>query len=356
MSDISSELIEQVSDAITENRPLNIIGGNSKAFYGRCTQGDSVSISPHRGIVSYQPSELVITARAGTKISELQATLAQHHQMLVGEPPAFNGKATLGGAVATGLSGASRPFSGSIRDAILGVRVINGYAEHLRFGGQVMKNVAGYDVSRLQAGAFGAFGILTEVSLRVKPIPDKTLTMTKSISAQHALSEMRLLSEKGLPLSGGAWVDGVLYVRLSGSSPSVDKAHANIGGDLLENADLFWRAIRNFRHPFFKDKKRLFRLSVAPASPHFSDDESTLIDWAGAIRWVHSSSTFSEVSHLAEKHGGHAMRFQGENPRDECFHPLADASVHAHQALKHAFDPNNVFNPGRMYSWLGSHR
>nr|WP_269808887.1 hypothetical protein [Enterovibrio nigricans] len=235
------------------------------------------------------------------------------------------------------------------------MKLINGYAEHLRFGGQVMKNVAGYDVSRLQAGALGSFGILTEISLRVKPIPADTITLTKTVSAQDALKELRKLSSSGAPISGGAWFDGVLYIRLSGSSPSVKLAKTTLGGDLLENADLFWRAIRNFRHPFFKQRDDLYRLSIAPASPHLQDVKDTFIDWAGAVRWVHAHSPFSEISALAEQYGGHAMRFRENAEHAECFHPLPEASKNVHKSLKLAFDPEHIFNAGRLYSWLGSH-
>ncbi|WP_232312690.1 glycolate oxidase subunit GlcE [Enterovibrio coralii] len=330
------------------------MGGNSKAFYGREPIGEPVSLSAHQGIISYKPSELVISARTGTRISELQAALVKNNQMLVGEPPAFNGKATLGGAVASGLSGASRPYSGSLRDAILGVKLINGLGEHLRFGGQVMKNVAGYDVSRLQAGAFGAFGILTEVTLRVRPIPVQTMTMRLEMSQVDAIKTMRELAANGSPVSGSAWYQGYLYVRLSGASQSVTRCRNALGGTELDNQDLFWRSIRNFRHPFFKTRDNLFRLSIAPSSPIIELAKDTFIDWGGAARWVHSQASLTEMARIAELHGGHAMRFRSEDNHNECFHPKSDAEKAIHISLKHAFDPQNLFNRGRMYYWLGA--
>ncbi|CZF86000.1 glycolate oxidase subunit GlcE [Grimontia marina] len=354
MADITSNLLEQVQDAVADKAALNLIGGNTKHFIGREPVGQAVSLKNHTGVISYRPSELVITARAGTTIAEIQAQLAKNNQTLVGEPPAFNGKATLGGSVAAGISGASRPFWGSLRDAILGVKLINGYGEHLRFGGQVMKNVAGYDVSRLQAGAFGAFGIITEVSLRVRPKSESTTTLVFECDAPSAIRRMRDLSVSAHPLSANAWYAGQLFIRLSGSHSAVNSSAETLGGEVLENQDLFWRSIRNFRHPFFANTTQsLYRLSVSPSAPHFEQWGETLIDWAGGVRWVYSEQTLSSLSNTASLHAGHATCYRPLERTSECFHPQPDTAKRIHQNLKMAFDPHRLFNPGRMYSWLG---
>ena len=355
MADITSNLIEQVHDAIADKSALNLIGGNTKHFIGRQPVGQAVSLKGHTGIISYRPTELVITARAGTTIAEIQSLLANNNQTLVGEPPAFNGKATLGGSVAAGISGASRPFWGSLRDAILGVKLINGYGEHLQFGGQVMKNVAGYDVSRLQSGAFGAFGIITEVSLRVRPKSESTATLVFELDASDAIKEMRHLSVSAHPISACAWCSGQLFVRLSGSQSAVKNSEDTLGGERLENQDLFWRSIRNFRHPFFANTAQpLYRLSVSPAAPHFESlGDDTLIDWAGGVRWVYSDQPLTTLANLAALQGGHVTCYRPIDRHAECFHAQSDTAERVHQNLKTAFDPHSLFNPGRMYSWLG---
>lgn len=353
MADITSNLIEQVNDAIADKTTLNLIGGNTKHFIGREPVGQAVSLKNHTGVISYRPSELVITARAGTTIAEIQALLANNNQTLVGEPPAFNGKATLGGSVAAGISGGSRPFWGSLRDAILGVKLINGYGEHLRFGGQVMKNVAGYDISRLQAGAFGAFGIITEVSLRVRPKSDTT-TLVFECDAPSAIGRMRDLSVSAHPLSASAWCSGQLFVRLSGSQFAINHSIETLGGEQIENQDLFWRSVRNFRHPFFANRAQsLYRLSLSPAAPHDEQLGDTLIDWAGGVRWVYSDQSLSTLANLAALQGGHATCYRPIDRMGECFHKQPAAAQRIHQNLKMAFDPHCLFNSGRMYSWLG---
>ncbi|OEE66767.1 glycolate oxidase subunit GlcE [Enterovibrio norvegicus FF-33] len=353
MADVTHSLIEQVLDAKASNTPLNLIGGNTKHFMGREAVGQPVSLTNHNGIIAYHPSEMVITARSGTRIAELQSVLAEYNQMLVGEPPAFEGKATLGGSLACNINGASRPFHGSLRDAILGVKLINGLGEHLRFGGQVMKNVAGYDLSRLQAGAMGALGIVTEVSLRVMPKPEQVETLQCHMDAQQAITKMRSLVAKGYPLSGAAWVEGCLYLRLAGSEQTVRSTAQEIGGETLQHQSLFWRSIRNFRHPFFSNSGKLYRFSINPATPHLAQYEHSLINWAGNIRWVKIDATLDALVPLAEAHGGHVACYSNENRQQPCFHPLSPTHQRLHQALKAAFDPQSLFNPGRMYSWLG---
>ncbi|MDD1793201.1 glycolate oxidase subunit GlcE [Enterovibrio sp. ZSDZ42] len=362
MADISTSLCEQVQDARADNTPLNLIGGNTKTFIGREATGRPVSLTGHSGVTAYHPSELVITARAGTRITELQSVLAEHNQMLVGEPPAFEGKATLGGSIACNISGASRPFYGSLRDAILGVTLINGFGEPLRFGGQVMKNVAGYDLSRLQAGAMGAFGILTDISLRVMPKPESVETLVLKMDTPQAITFMRQRVSSGYPLSGAAWVDGHLYIRLAGTAPNVGYYSRKLGGESLPHQSLFWRSIRNFRHPFFSHNGHLYRLSIDAAAPHFTRFENTLVDWAGNIRWVVTDENHESISELAKNNGGHVARYrsksfgnrQKDNHNGECFQTLSPAHQRLHKSLKAAFDPQNLFNSGRLYSWLGS--
>lgn len=236
--DDSERLVAEVSQAWASSTPLTIRGGNSKAFLGRPLHGTPIDTRSHRGVVSYDPTELVITARAGTPVSELNATLDAAGQMLPCEPPSFDGTATVGGMVAAGLAGPRRPWSGSVRDFVLGCRVITGNAKHLRFGGEVMKNVAGYDVSRLLAGSFGCLGLITEVSLKVLPKPRALSSLALDLDAHEALRELSAWRRAALPVSGAAYVDGRLHVRLEGGVGSVAAAVDRIGASELDPR--FW--------------------------------------------------------------------------------------------------------------------
>jgi len=345
-TDDSERLVAEVSQAQSHGTPLSIRGGNSKAFLGRPVQGTPIDTRSHRGVVSYDPTELVITARAGTPVAELAAVLDAAGQMLPCEPPEFDGTATVGGMVAAGLAGPRRPWSGSVRDFVLGCRVITGRALHLRFGGEVMKNVAGYDVSRLLAGSFGCLGLITEVSLKVLPKPRALGSLALDLEAGEALRELSAWRPAGLPISGAAHVDGRLHVRLEGGTGSVASAMDRIGGTELDPR--FWDALREHRLAFFDDPRPLWRLSLPNASPLTPLPGDTLLDWAGAQRWLKSEAPATTIRQIAHAAGGHATCF---TPRvdAERFSPLPPTLLRFHQRLKQQLDPRGLFNPGRLY-------
>ena len=347
--DDSERLVAEISQARADGTPLKIRGGNSKAFLGRPVQGKPIDTRSHRGVLSYDPTELVITARAGTPVAELNAVLDAAGQMLPCEPPAFDGMATVGGMVAAGLAGPRRPWSGSVRDFVLGCRVITGEAKHLRFGGEVMKNVAGYDVSRLLAGSFGCLGLITEVSLKVLPKPRALGSLALDLSADEALRELSAWRRAALPISGAAHVDGRLHVRLEGGAGSVASALDRIGGRELDSR--FWDDLREHRLAFFDDPRPLWRLSLPNAAPLVRLPGDTLLDWAGAQRWLKSDAPAVTIRQIAHAAGGHATCF---TPRvdAEPFTPLPQALLRFHQQLKQQLDPRGLFNPGRLYAGL----
>ncbi len=335
--------------AMHSGAPLWITGGGSKGFYGRPVSGTPLTTSTHRGIVAYDPSELVLTVRAGTPLREVEAVLADQDQMLAFEPPHFGESATIGGAIATGLSGPRRPYAGAARDFVLGVKLITGQAEIVAFGGRVMKNVAGYDVSRLVTGALGTLGVLLEVSLKVLPRPPVDLTLVQHRRTAEAIEVMNIWARRSLPLSG-CWYDGDrLYVRLSGAESAVRAAHDKIGGEIPANAQEIWLALREQRLSFFSGPLPLWRVAVAPASAALEVPGKWLIDWGGAQRWLKTDADAETVRRSAAEHGGHATLFRGSDLSGAVFHPLAPALFALHRRVKNAMDPRNIFNPGRMY-------
>jgi glycolate oxidase FAD binding subunit len=354
-SDISSELQQQVLDAFHNETPLNITGGGSKAFLGNASKGRSIDVSKHRGIVEYDPRELVLTARSGTTLKEIEAALASANQMLAFEPPHFGDNATLGGTIACGLSGPRRPYSGSARDFVLGCKLLNGRGEILRFGGQVMKNVAGYDVSRLMAGAHGTLGILLDISLKVLPRPAASITVTRECSPAEAIASMSALLIKPIPVDGACYHGEHCYVRISGSAQAVREARTRIPGDVLPDADKFWHALREHQLPFFHHRSTLYRVVVKPATPPLHIKGNWLLDWGGAQRWLYSDEGLAAIRHRVELAGGHITVFRGGKQTEEIFQPLqifqplSGSLMTIHQRLKASFDPNNIFNRGRMY-------
>lgn len=345
-ADDSAALIEQVSTAISEQRPVRIRGGNTKRFLGRRTDGVELDTRRHRGIVSYDPTELVVTARVGTSVAELEAVLDAAGQMLSSEAPTFGGAATVGGMVASGLSGPRRPYSGSVRDFVLGCRLITGRGKHLRFGGEVMKNVAGYDVSRLVAGSFGILGVITEVSLKVLPKPRATLYLAQTITAHDAIVKLSRWRSEGVPIAGACHVADTLHLRIEGGEGSVRAARELVGGDAAN--EVFWRELREFQLPFFADGRPLWRLSLPAAAPHVELPGTVMADWGGAQRWLKSGAPSQVVQEIARRYGGHATCFTPDLT-DEPFHPLASPLMDLHAQLKRQLDPHSIFNPGRMY-------
>lgn len=370
MADISKQLIEQVKFASDSGTALNIQGGGSKSFMGRHTdvlaEAAVLDVSEHRGIVNYQPVELVLTARAGTRLRDIEQALDENGQMLAFEPPQFAETDTLGGTLACNLSGPVRPWGGSIRDHVLGTRLINGRGEHLRFGGQVMKNVAGYDVSRLQAGAMGTLGVITEVSLKVLPKPAHTVTLKQEVTADAAITLMNERAGVAKPLSAACWMDGYLYTRLAGAESAVEATVKQWSGECVEGAGPFWKDLRDQRLGFFgsagQDEKPLWRFSVKPTASLFSlDDISTqseteggrqLIDWGGAQRWFRSEGDLAALQEVATAAGGQVSLFRGGVKDAEVFHAQAATLQRIQTRLKNSFDPNGIFNPGRLYHWL----
>ncbi|MGR9106529.1 MAG: glycolate oxidase subunit GlcE [Gammaproteobacteria bacterium] len=349
MQDISTELQSAVRDAINRASPLSIRGNGSKAFYGRETRGSTLNTAGHSGILHYEPTELVLTARCGTPLDLIEATLAEQGQMPGFEPPYFGLSPTLGGVVASGLSGPRRPFSGSVRDFVLGCRVINGRGEILSFGGEVMKNVAGYDLSRLMAGSLGTLAVILEVSLKVIPCPEFELTLRQEREETDAIEQMNRWLAKPLPISGLAWHRGVLSVRLSGGQAAVHAAWRTLGGERLADACDFWMNLRDQKLAFFQTPGDLWRLSLAPAARAIGLSGDWFYEWGGAQRWFVSQDPAQTLFEVAQRFGGHASRFRSEKARDQVFQPLTGPEARLQARLKNAFDPHGIFNPGRMY-------
>jgi glycolate oxidase FAD binding subunit len=344
--DFLAALAASVRSAMRRRYSLKIKGGSTKAFLGRRTMGVAVDMSPYAGVVAYEPGELVITARAGTRVADIEALLTEHDQMLAFEPPVFGEGGTVGGMVATGLSGPRRPFTGAVRDFLLGVTVLDGRGEALRFGGTVFKNVAGFDAFRLMSGAMGSLGVLLEVSLRVSPRPrvERSLAFTQAWpGAQETLIK---LMRRPLPLSG-AFHDGErLFLRLSGTERAVAHAAASIGGD--EASLAVWQELRHMRLGLFS-APRLWRLSVPRTSAMADLPGEWLIDWAGAQRWLATHAAAEQVRAAARAAGGHATLFHGVVDGEQAFDPLPPPLFELHRRLKAALDPSGVFNRGRMY-------
>lgn len=345
--------MERVRAAHAGRRALAPVGGGTKAFYGRAVRAEPLPLAALSGVLSYEPTELVLTARAGTPLAELEALLAAEGQMLAFEPPAFGRAATLGGTLAAGLSGPRRPYAGAGRDFLLGARVLTGDGQVLRFGGQVMKNVAGFDVSRLMVGAFGTLGVLLEVSLKVLPRPREEITLCQPLDAAAALEAFDTRSGQPLPLSASCHSGGMLYWRLSGDAPAVEQASRTLGGQSLAGGESFWEALKEQRLAFFDDPRPLWRLALPAGRPPLDSlSGEWLYEWGGTLRWLKSDEPAGPVREAARAAGGHATLFRPPAPAEEVFSPLPPALARLHARLKQAFDPAGILNPGRMYPEL----
>jgi len=344
-NDISQQLAETVKSAAGARTPLAIRGGGTKRFYTGEPRGEPLDVTGHRGVVSYEPTELVITARAGTPLAEVEATLAEKGQMLGCEPPHFGAAATLGGTIACGFSGPRRPYAGAARDFVLGATIVNGKGEIVRFGGQVMKNVAGYDVSRLMVGAFGTLGVLLDVSLKVLPKPARELTLAFEMPADKAITNMSVWAGQPLPLSGACHFGDTLYMRLSGSASGVHAAQARLGGETVEKSEEFWRALREQEHGFFRDDTPLWRLSVPPAAAPIELPGKCCLDWGGAQRWLKSAAPADDIRRAAERVGGYAGLFRGAETKSGGRFILAPNLAALSRHIKQAFDPSALLNP-----------
>ena len=359
-NDISASLQSQVKQAIASKTPLAIHGGNSKAFYGNPVDAKPLNVSAHSGVVSYEPSELCITVRAGTRLTDIENLLAEHHQILPFEPPHYfdmkqtADRSTIGGAIATGISGPRRAYSGSVRDAILGVQIINGDGEIVNFGGQVMKNVAGYDLSRLMVRSQGTLGVILNVSLRLLPKPAHDLTLSFDATQEQALASFQTLQTELLPITATCWYNNQAYIRLSGTKDTLQTCKQKINGAELTDADDFWQGVRDHRHLFFgRNDKPLWRFSLPPSSDKFVRiDSDQFIEWGGAQRWVHSNAPANIIHSIASSHQGFATLFRGGLPETPRFPILEPNLLQLHKSLKNKMDPNHIFNPNRLYQGL----
>ncbi|MDT7837818.1 glycolate oxidase subunit GlcE [Aquabacterium sp. OR-4] len=368
-------LIDQVRGARSDRLALNIAGGGTKAFYGGPITGLTLDVRPLAGISAYEPSELVVTARAGTPLAELEAALAERGQCLPFEPPRFAlaGGAgggtpdatsggtvggTVGGMVAAGLAGPSRAAVGSVRDYMLGATLLNGRGELMSFGGQVMKNVAGYDVSRLLAGSMGVLGVICEVSLKVLPVAPASITLRFEWDEATALQKLNEWGGQPLPVNASAWWSGMLVLRLSGAAAAVQSARQRLGGEVVDEplAAPFWQGLRDHSDEFFQGAHKavaagatLWRLSVPQTAPVLPFSGEHLVEWGGAQRWVATTTPAAKMREAAARVGGHATAFAGDKGQG-AFTPLAPALATVHRRLKHAFDPDRLFNRGRLFA------
>lgn len=343
------------------SQKLDIQGSNSKTFLGNEVSGKPISTfshdgTSHSGIVHYEPTELVITARSGTPLKEIERALTENQQMLAFEPPHFGESATLGGTIACGLSGPGRAKYGAARDFVLGTKILNGQGDIVHFGGEVMKNVAGYDISRLQVGAMGTLGLLLEISLKVLPANDYNHTLIINTSQELAFDIMIQSAE--LPVTATAYVEGKLYLRVSSCvEKTIERIQQQLGGELLENDRLFWNSVREHQHAFFKDAEMLWRISVPPATPPIELPGQWLVEWNGAQRWLITNAKAQQIRNLVTSLGGHATSYRNKESRskdieNQAFQPLPEPLMKLHRQIKYAMDPNGIFNSGRMYSDL----
>jgi glycolate oxidase FAD binding subunit len=348
---MSEDRLEVFRARILERKPLRLRGGGSKDFYGGPINGDVLDTAGHAGIVSYEPTELVITARCGTPLAELESALATRRQCLACEPPHF-GAATVGGAVAAGLAGPRRAAVGGMRDFVLGVKLMDGEGRVHRFGGEVMKNVAGFDVSRLIAGSLGTLGLILEVSLKVLPVPPGDASLRFEMPQERALEALNRWAGQPLPLVASCWQDGVLTLRLCGAQAAVSAACASMGGEAIKELEAlaFWQGLREQGAEFFAGDAALWRLSIPSVAPPLDLPGTTLIEWGGAQRWLRGDVDRVRIRELAARAGGHATLFRGGDKASGVFTSLPPALMEVHRRLKQSSDPYGVFNPGRMYS------
>ena len=354
MEQVLEQFRQRIVAATEAGTPLRLRGGGSKDWYGQSLEGEILDTRAYTGIISYEPTELVITARCGTPLAEIETVLAAQSQMLAFEPPHF-GAATVGGMVAAGLSGPRRQAVGAVRDFVLGAVLMDGRGEVLHFGGQVMKNVAGYDVSRALAGSLGTLGLILEVSLKVLPVAYAESTLHLQMSQADALRTLNEWGGQPLPISASMWQGGSLLVRLSGAQAAVIAAMQKIGGDSIDRAPALWAALREQKTDFFADAtqggQRLWRLSVPSVTPELDLPGVQLIEWGGAQRWLKSTGAAADIRAAVMRAGGHATLFRAAEGKAEAevFHPLAPTVGAIQRRLMTSFDPAGVFNRNRMY-------
>ena len=336
-------LQEKIQHAAQQGQSLAITGGGSKSFLSGESAGEKLSTLNHAGVIDYQPRELVIKARAGTALTEIESTLHENGQMLPFEPPHYGSSATLGGTIACGLSGPGRPWRGAARDFVLGATIINGRGEQLRFGGEVIKNVAGYDVARLMAGSFGTLGLILDLSIKTQPLPQAEVTLALELDKQPALQALDSWVGLPLPLSAAAWYKNRLYIRFSGSQKSIAWAKETCGGEAINDHDQFWKQLREHELDFYNSSTSLWRLSLPRAAGVLDLPGEDLIDWGGAQRWLLSDADATLIKQAAASAGGYATAYRPGEP-DGPFSGISPVLRSAHKNLKAAFDPDNLFN------------
>jgi glycolate oxidase FAD binding subunit len=356
-----ARLTDHIQSARARGTALAIYGGGTKSFYGEPPRGEPLRLSELTGISSYEPSELVVSARAGTTLRELESVLAERGQCLPFDPPRFSPGGTVGGMVAAGISGPSRAALGSVRDYVLGVTLLNGRGELVTFGGQVMKNVAGYDVSRLMVGSWGVLGILCEVSLKVLAIRAAAATLEFDRDESDSLAELAGWRALPLPVHSTAWYQGRLRVRLAGARAAVRSACDKLAGTQLApaEADAWWESVRDHTHTFFNPAEAdlaagecLWRLSVPAVAPVLDLSGPQFIEWGGAQRWLRTRAAAAEVRRTAARAGGHATLVHAKDKSPGAFARVGNPLMRIHRSLKEAFDPDRIFNPGRLYADL----
>ena len=352
MRSVVADWQARIRAAAPSARPLQLRGSGSKDFYGADKQGELLDTRGYHGILEYEPTELVLRARAGTRLSTIEAQLQEQAQMLAFEPPHFGAEATLGGAMACGLSGPRRAAAGSARDFVLGVRILDGTGNDLSFGGKVMKNVAGYDVSRLMVGALGTLGVILDVSLKVLPRPALELSLQFELDPSEAVQRLNAWAAKPHPISASCHDGRLLTLRLSGTRAGVDAAARELGGARSENAAGFWAALREQTAPFFAGPEPLWRLSVKSTAPSLPLPGRQLIEWNGALRWIKTDAQAASIRDVARKAGGHATLFRSTGDSTPAFDPLPEPLMALHRRLKRSFDPAGILNRGRLYAEL----
>ena len=353
MEAVLQDLGARIADAHASRTALRLRGAGTKDFYGEQVAGELLSLRGYAGVVDYEPSELVITARCGTALSEIERLLAQQGQYLPFEPPAFGSDPTIGGVIAAGLSGPQRARVGAARDFVLGAMLLGIDGKALHFGGKVMKNVAGFDVSRLLCGSLGILGPILEVSLKVLPLPRAQQTLCFELSADQALAAFNRWNSQPLPLSACAWLGGRAWVRLAGTESALRTARERLGGELLEPepASQWWLSVRHQRHRFFEGAATLWRLSLPATAPSLALSGSPLIEWSGALRWYAVEAPAGQMREIAAAAGGSALHWRGGMPGAR-FQPLSASVLELHRRLKEQFDPHRIFNRGRLIADL----
>jgi glycolate oxidase FAD binding subunit len=347
---IEAELATQIAAVSATGGEIEIFGSGSKRFYGESLEALPIDVSAHSGVIDYDPAELVISLRAGCKLSEIEALLAQNRQMFGFEPPYFGADATIGGMVASGLAGPRRAFSGSIRDFVLGVKMLDGRGQTLNFGGRVIKNVAGFDVSRVMVGSLGTLGVILEVSIRVIPAPETELTLAfEHGSVDQHVRWINELGAEPYPITASSWVTGRSRLRLSGSAQGVRHAAGELGGD---PDDTCWTQLKEQTLDFFDPAQPLTRISLPPASADLQGDWKQLIEWGGAQRWISGEVDIAALRLEAEAMGGSVCAYQRHGAEVPVFHPLPAAMLKLQRSIKSTFDPAGIFNPGRIYPGL----